>query len=363
MYILEKLIYFWNIFKTRKEDFTSVKQWWECGKIEIKQLCQQYILNVSQDIKSMRDLETEIVELTLTLTRGCFEELKSKKAVLADLLGSKAQGALVRSHFQSTALMDASSSFFFGLEKKNGQSRFIHALRSDKGQLLTEAGEIRRRAVQFYAQLYQSEYTEDQQRAGGSSDLRGSVCSAAEVLSESLSDRSLPRSSRRAVLTLLPKKGDLQDIKNWRPVSLLCTDYKLLSKVLANRLRKVMDQVIHRTQTYCVPGRSIVDNVSLIRDILEVSGSLGFDAGLVSLDQEKAFDRVKHRYLWKVLKRFGLNPGLIAKIKEPLIHGAQLDVRDSSRPGLSQRLVSAGAVKLRCIVVAARPLSLSTWTE
>ncbi|KAI3361897.1 hypothetical protein L3Q82_002225 [Scortum barcoo] len=42
------------------------------------------------------------------------------------------------------------------------QSRFIHALRSDKGQLLTEAGEIRRRAVQFYAQLYQSEYTEDE---------------------------------------------------------------------------------------------------------------------------------------------------------------------------------------------------------
>ncbi|KAI3367138.1 hypothetical protein L3Q82_008135 [Scortum barcoo] len=57
---------------------------------------------------------------------------------------------------------DSEAIFFFGLEKKNGQSRFIHALRSDKGQLLTEAGEIRRRAVQFYAQLYHSEYTEDE---------------------------------------------------------------------------------------------------------------------------------------------------------------------------------------------------------
>ena len=64
-------------------------------------------------------------------------------------------------------------------------------------------------------------------------------------------------------------------------------DYKLLSRVLSNRLKKVMDQLIHRSQTYCVPGRSIVDNVSLIRDILEVSGSLGIDTGLVSLDQEK----------------------------------------------------------------------------
>ncbi|KAI3363546.1 hypothetical protein L3Q82_012152 [Scortum barcoo] len=70
------------------------------------------------------------------------EDLKSKKAVLADLLGSKAQGALVRSRFQSAALMDLPQSFFFGLEKKNGQSR--------------------RSAVQFYAQLYQSEYTKDE---------------------------------------------------------------------------------------------------------------------------------------------------------------------------------------------------------
>ncbi|KAK1890035.1 putative 149 kDa protein [Dissostichus eleginoides] len=140
-----------------------------------------------------------------------------------------------------------------------------------------------------------------------------------DLFNESLNDSFLPLSCRRAVLTLLPKKGDLQEIKNWRPVSLLCTDYKLLSRALSSRLRKVMDQVVDRTQTYCVPGRSIVDNVSLIRDILEVSGSLGFDTGLVSLDQEKAFDRVEHRYLWKVLERFGLSPGFIAKIKVRVI--------------------------------------------
>ena len=57
-----------------------------------------------------------------------------------------------------------------------------------------------------------------------------------EVFTESFNDSSLPPSCRRAVLILLPKRGDLQDRKNWRPVSLICTDYKLLSKVLANRL-------------------------------------------------------------------------------------------------------------------------------
>ncbi|KAL0153268.1 hypothetical protein M9458_051443, partial [Cirrhinus mrigala] len=56
------------------------------------------------------------------------------------------------------------------------------------------------------------------------------------VLNESLAEGRLPLSYCRAVLTLLPKKGNMTDIKNWRPVSLLCTDYKLLSKSLANRL-------------------------------------------------------------------------------------------------------------------------------
>lgn len=75
-------------------------------------------------------------------------------------------------------------------------------------------------------------------------------------------------SRRRAVEALLPKKGEPQNIRNRRPVSLLCTDYKILSKVLATRLREAMEEVIHRDQTYWLPGRSMVDNVHLIRDIL-----------------------------------------------------------------------------------------------
>lgn len=106
-----------------------------------------------------------------------------------------------------------------------------------------------------------------------------------QVFNKSLAHGSLPISHRRAVITLLPKKGNLQEIKNRRPVSLLCTNYKILSKALANRLREAMEQVIHQDQTYCVPGRSMVDNVYLIQDVLEVFSSLGVSTGLVGLDQ------------------------------------------------------------------------------
>ncbi len=87
-----------------------------------------------------------------------------------------------------------------------------------------------------------------------------------EVLKESLASGRLPTSCRRAILTLLPKKVDLNDIKNWRPVSLLCNDYKLFYKALANRLGEVLEQVIHPDQTYCVPSRQNFDNISFIRD-------------------------------------------------------------------------------------------------
>ena len=89
------------------------------------------------------------------------------------------------------------------------------------------------------------------------------------VLRECSGSGLLPASWRSAVLSLIPKKGDLALLKNWRPVALLCTDYKLLSKVLANRLKKVLDQIIHRDQSYCVPDRSIMDNLFLMRDLID----------------------------------------------------------------------------------------------
>lgn len=77
--------------------------------------------------------------------------------MLDGLLGVKAQGALVRSRFQSVEQMDGPTKFFLGLEKKNGQSRYIHSLYSINGTEITEPNEIRKRAVSFYSELYKSE--------------------------------------------------------------------------------------------------------------------------------------------------------------------------------------------------------------
>ncbi|CAM2118640.1 unnamed protein product [Caretta caretta] len=140
------------------------------------------------------------------------------------------------------------------------------------------------------------------------------------VWAESLQSGVLPLSCRRAVLALLPKKGDLRDLRNWRPVSLLSTDYKIVAKAISLRLGSVMADVVHSDQTYTVPGRSIFDNLFLVRDLLELGRRDGLSFALLSLDQEKAFDRVDHGYLLSTLQAFGFGPQfLYALAIEPFL--------------------------------------------
>ena len=70
---------------------------------------------------------------------------------------------------------------------------------------------------------------------------------------------------RKSVITLLFKGGDPKNLDNWRPVSLLCTDYKIMSKIIANRLKNVLGLVINEDQTCAIPGRSIFSNLFLTR--------------------------------------------------------------------------------------------------
>ncbi len=97
-----------------------------------------------------------------------------------------------------------------------------------------------------------------------------------EVLLDCIRSKILPTSCRRAVLSLLPKKGDLGFRKNWRPVSLLCSNYKIISKCLANIMKHCLDLLVHNDQTYCIPERSMMDNLFLLRDVGVGSGHLGY---------------------------------------------------------------------------------------
>ncbi|CAM2106960.1 unnamed protein product [Caretta caretta] len=88
-------------------------------------------------------------------------------------------------------------------------------------------------------------------------------------------------------------------------------DYKIVAKAILLRLGSVLADMIHPDQTYTVLDRSIFDNLFLVQDLLELGRRDSLSFALLSLDQEKAFDRVDHRYLLNTLRAFGFGPQFV----------------------------------------------------
>jgi len=102
---------------------------------------------------------------------------------------------------------------------------------------------------------------------------------------------------RTALITLIPNKGEVSQIKNWRPISLLSCFYKLISKAVNNRLELVIDKLTSINQKAYSKTRyiqeALISTINTIRhcEVNNVKGSI------LSIDQKKAFDSVFHGYM------------------------------------------------------------------
>ena len=116
-------------------------------------------------------------------------------------------------------------------------------------------------------------------------------------------NRELRSSQKQVLIKILGKKNakDKRFIKNWRPISLLNTDMKIISKVLSTRIKHLLPILISSNQTAYVKNRFISESGRVISDILEISNSLALEGFLVTVDIEKAFDWVNHCFLLHIL--------------------------------------------------------------
>ena len=110
---------------------------------------------------------------------------------------------------------------------------------------------------------------------------------------------------KQGVITCLPKQNkDRQLLKNWRPITLLNTDYKIASTVLATRMKNVLPNIIHENQKGFLKGRFIGENTRLVYDLLSYANVKNIPGLTLLLDFEKAFDSIEWDYMLKTLKYF-----------------------------------------------------------
>ena len=106
-------------------------------------------------------------------------------------------------------------------------------------------------------------------------------------------------SQKQAVITLIEKPGkDRSFIENWRPISLLNVDYKIMTKALALRLQKVLPKIINNDQVGFVKGRQIVDAIRVIQDIMHYTDYKKLPGILLFVDFKKIFDSLEW-FSWK----------------------------------------------------------------
>ena len=137
-----------------------------------------------------------------------------------------------------------------------------------------------------------------------------------EAYQYTFDQNTLSTTQKQAIITLINKPGkDKLYIENWRPISLMNVDYKILTKCLAERIKTVLDKLIHNSQFGFITSRNIHDAVRTLLDMVDYTDLQNKMGIMIALDFQKAFDTLSWPYLFKTLEVYGFGPSFISWIK------------------------------------------------
>ncbi|KAG1229190.1 hypothetical protein G6F35_002156 [Rhizopus arrhizus] len=145
------------------------------------------------------------------------------------------------------------------------------------------------------------------------------------VFNDALSGSLFPKSWLETCICLLPKKGDLSLLKNWRPITLINCDAKIFTRLLNSRLVLVTSPLISPWQSGFMKERFIADNGALVNLAIEQASIRNSDEVGLLCDQEKAYDRIHPDYLQAVLVQFGFPENFVLAITS-LFYGTSMQV-------------------------------------
>ena len=117
---------------------------------------------------------------------------------------------------------------------------------------------------------------------------------------------------KHGVISCLPKSSDPTTPADFRPITLLNTDYKIMVRVIVNRLRPMMEVILHPSQYCGVPGRTIFEAMATVREAISQTEVTRMP---LSLDFQVAFNRISYQYLFTTLRSYGFADCFVVRIK------------------------------------------------
>jgi len=335
---------------------------WELIKMDIRSATMSYCKHKRQaSTKYEKHLETQLKILHESLmnesdTDNIHKQIEDIEQELKSIASEKIAGIILRSKIRWTEDGEKNSSYFLNLEKRNYMNKHISQLIINN-KLTTNPEEILHEEKKFYKNLYNEHVTNNEQyihiqniflnkRMPTLTEDEKSTCEitvdeskCAEALKYLKNGKTpgidglppefykffwpdikhlvtnsleygfkkgvLSSNQKLGVITLIPKKDkDRNLLKNWRPLSLLTTDYKIITKILALHITKVLPSIINEDQSAYIKGRYIGENIRTIADIIEYCKRKNLTGILLLVDFEKAFDTVRWNFLDETLKKF-----------------------------------------------------------
>ncbi|GKA20416.1 RNA-directed DNA polymerase, eukaryota [Tanacetum coccineum] len=119
---------------------------------------------------------------------------------------------------------------------------------------------------------------------------------------------TFPRGCNSSFIALIPKVNDAKFVNDFRPISLIGCVYKVITKVLANRLATVISDLVSETQSAFVANRQILDGPFILNEVLNWCKQKRKQAMFFKVDFAKAYDSVRWDYLLDILQAFGFGP-------------------------------------------------------
>ena len=142
---------------------------------------------------------------------------------------------------------------------------------------------------------------------------------------DALCDGLIPDQWKLSNIVPVPKKGDLTKTDNYRGISLTSIVSKTLNKMLLNRMKPSLEEVLRDNQNGFRPGRSTTSHILALRRIMEGAKAKNLKATMVFIDFKKAFDSVHRGLLMKILRAYGI-PEAIVRLIEGIYTGTKAKV-------------------------------------